>query len=277
MIDQRQLNQDFGWTNLLQQANQPTTSNTSTGQTSLPTTQPQQLVSDTQTGGTMANTNTGFQYPSQWGQANDVWSQMASGNYSNQGMDWLRNMMQSGGSPVDVNAWGAAQRPAMMDQFSNMVKQMAEQAGVGGTRYSSGLQGQIANYGGQLQNQFTSGLADRWLQSQEAGMGRASGAGSLLAQLGLGTQQAGAEGLRQSGWDYSNLPMQVANQMAGLGGQLTQQQIDPWTQMLAQLLGPTGQATPQQYTPNTLQQMLMGLGQTLPTDLSNWDAQGWWG
>jgi hypothetical protein len=215
----------------------------------------------------MANTSSDFQYPSQWGEASDLWSKMASGNYSNAGMDWLTQMMQSGGNPVDVNAWGEAQRPAMMDQYSNMVKQMAEQAGVGGTRYGSGLQNSISNYGGQLQNQFTSGLADRWLQAQESARGRATGAGNLLSQLGLGAQQAGGEGLMSMGNLMSQLPLQVAQMMGGLGGQLTNQQIDPWTQMLTGLLGNTN-ATEQTYNPSVWQSLLQSLSQTLPSAFS---------
>ena len=97
-------------------------------------------------------------------------------------------------------------------------------------------------------------------------MGRASGAGSLLAQLGLGTQQAGAEGLRQSGWDYSNLPMQVANQMSGMGNMLSGQDLG-WAQFGGGLAG-NQYAGEQQYTPSMIQQLLMGLSQTWPT--SGW-------
>lgn len=245
---------------------------------------PGQSATSTSTGGgnTMANTSTTsggstFNYPSEWGQAGDFWSKLASGNYSNQGMDWLTNLMQSGGSPVDVSGWGKAQQPLMMQNFQDMTKQMAEQAGVGGTRYSSGLQGQIARYGGQLQNQFQSDLMDRWLQSQEAGAGRAYGAGNLLSQLGLGAQTSGAEGLMSLGNLKSQLPLQVASMMGGLGGQLTNQQVDPWTQMMMQLIGPTGQYNEAQtYQPTQFQDILRGLSQTIPAGLEAWDKQGWW-
>ncbi len=217
-----------------------------------------------------------FQYPSQWGQAGDVWSQMASGNYSNAGMDWLKNMMQSGGNAFDVSGWDKSYRPQMMDDFSNMTKQMAEQAGVGGTRYGSGLQNSIANYGSQLQNKYTKDLWDRMFGAYEAGQGRAAGAGNLLSQLGLGAQQGGAEGLLSLGQARSQLPLQVAGQMAGIGQGLTGQQVDPWTQMMASLLGGTGYATPQTYTPSLFQNILAGLSNTLPSSLENWDSQGWW-
>lgn len=262
MIDSTQLKDDWGYNvgattygtpnkKLVDKKPGTTTSSSGTSGT----------TGTTSGGNTMPNST--FNYPSEWDQAGDVWSQMAGGNYTNTGMDWLKNLMSSGGSPVDVSGWGAAQKATMMDDYSDMVKQMAEQAGVGGTRYSSGLQGQIANYGGKLQNQFQSNLMDRWLQSQEAGMGRAYGAGGLLSQLGLGAQQGGAEGLLSLGGQRAQLPLSVASLMGGLGGQLTGQQVDPWTQMMASLLGGTGQATPQTYTPSGFQQALSGLSGTL--------------
>jgi hypothetical protein len=152
----------------------------------------------------------------------------------------------------------------MMDDYSNMVKQMAEQAGVGGVRYGSGLQNSIANYGGQLKNQYTKDLWDRMFGAYEAGQTRAAGAGSLLSQLGLEARRAGGEGLLSLGREKSQLPLSVASMISGIGQGQTAQQVDPWTQMMMSLLGPTGQATPQTYTPSTLQNLLMSLSQTLP-------------
>lgn len=202
----------------------------------------------------MANTST-FNYPSEWDQAGDAWSQMAQGNYTNPGMDWLTKLMQSGGGAFDQSGYDAANQPAMMDQFSNMVKQMAEQAGVGGTRYGSGLQNAIGNYGGQLQNQYNK---DKWgnaFQGYEAGMGRAYGAGQGLSQLGLGARQTGLEGLFGLGNARAQLPLQVANQ-------LNNQEMG-WAGLLGQNTG-NQNASPQTYTPSMFQSILQGLTQTLP-------------
>jgi len=177
-------------------------------------------------------------------------------------MDWLKNLLAGGGNPVDVQGWADAYRPAMMDQYSNAVKQMAEQAGVGGTRYGSGLQQSIANYGGQLQNQFNEQMADKWLGSQENALGRAMSGAGMLGSMG----STAGEGLMGLGSMYANLPLSVAQMMGGLGGQLTNQQIDPWTQMLAGLMGNTN-AGAQTYTPSGLQSLLMSLSQTLPSAL----------
>lgn len=278
MIDRTKLADDWGYTML---GASPTTTAT-TGKTSI-TKAPTATVQPTATqgvstsgtwgtGGTMAN----FQYPSEWDQLGDVWSQMASGNYTNSGMDWLKNMMGSGGNAFDVSGWDKSYRPQMMDDYSNMVKQMAEQAGVSGTRYGSGLQNSIANYGGQLQNKYTSDLWDRMFGAYESGQNRAAGAGNLLSQLGLSSAQTGAEGLLSLGQNKARLPMSVASLMSGIGQGMTSQQVDPWTQLMASLLGPTSQATPQTYTPNALQSILASLSQTLPASLQAWDNQGWW-
>ncbi len=102
-----------------------------------------------------------------------------------------------------------------------------------------------------------------------------SGEAGLMGQQ-TANQLNAASGLAGLGSQYANLPMTVASQMANLGQGLTSQQIDPWTQMLSSLLGGTGQATAQTYTPNLFQQILSGLAGTLPTSLSNWDSEGWW-
>jgi hypothetical protein len=209
------------------------------------------------TGGTsMANTsNSTFNYPDEWGQAGDAWSQMASGNYTNAGMDWLTKLMQSGGGAFDQSGYDAANQPAMMDQFSNMTKQMAEQAGMGGSRYGSGLLNSIGNYGSQLQNQYNK---DKWgnaFQGYEAGMGRAYGAGQGLSQFGLGAQQTGLEGLFGLGNAKAQLPLQVS--------QLLNNQEMGWAGLLGQNTG-NQNAAPQTYTPSTFQSILQSLTSTLP-------------
>jgi hypothetical protein len=218
-----------------------------------------------------------FQYPGEWDQAGDAWSQMASGNYSNAGTDWLTNMMNSGGNAFDVSGWDAMYRPQMMDQYSNAVKQMAEQAGMGGVRYGSGLQNSIANYGGQLQNQYTKDLWDRMYGAYESGQNRAAGAGGYLGQFGLEAQGRGAEGLMSLGNYRSQLPLQTAQTMGNLAMNQTAQQVDPWTQMMAQYIGGTGQAYPQTYTPSGFQSFFQNAAQNIPGALDTWDQQGWWG
>ena len=182
-------------------------------------------------------------YPSEWGQAGDVWSQMAGGNYQNQGSQWLSDWMNQGGMASKLGEWGAAQKPAMMDDYTNMVKQMAEQAGVGGTRYSSGLQGQIANYGGQLQNQFQKNLMDQMMGAYGQDVGTAGG----MANFGLGAQNTGLEGLFGLGGAKNDYGLSLYDRM------FQQQQADQsnqlnWAQMLNQAINGTAN-TQQTYQP----------------------------
>jgi hypothetical protein len=200
-----------------------------------------------------------FQYPDAWKNLGDIYGNMAGGGYTNQGMDWLSQLMKSGGGAFDQSGYDAANQPAMMDQFSNMTKEMAEQAGMGGTRYSSGLLNSIGNYGSQLQNQYN---RDKWgnaFQGYEAGMGRAAGAGNLLSQLGLGAQQGGTEGLMGLGRAQGDYFTQAMNNMMGGGQYQNQMSIDPWTQMMAGMVGNPyyGQQT---YNPSKGTDMLGILG-----------------
>ena len=264
MIDATKLKDSWGWETtstpgVIKRKVGSAADGGTTGETTY--TLPSTTTAGQTTGGGTMDTS-GFNFPSQWGEAEDVWRQMASGNYSNTGMDWLSNLLGSGGSQAALKEWGAAQQPAMMDQYSNMVKQMAEQAGVGGTRYSSGLQNQIANYGGQLQNQYQSNLMDRWLQAQ----GQDVGVANQLAQLGLGTQQTGAEGLFGLGNAQAQLPLQVSSLMSGLGNQLSGQDLS-WASLLGPLTG-NQYAQPQTYTPTGFQDFLRTLSATLPTNPS---------
>ena len=268
MLDFNQLKDDWGYSQGVQGAGavqpggqqKPKTSANKPAST--PTTTP------TIGGGTpMANTGNNFIYPTEWDNLGDQWGQMAAGNYTNPGMDWLTKLMQSGGGAFDQSGYDAANQPAMMDQFSNMTKQMAEQAGMGGTRYGSGLLNSIGNYGSQLQNQYNK---DKWgnaFQGYEAGMGRAYGAGQGLSQFGLGARQAGLEGMFGLGQAKAQLPLQVANQ-------LNNQEMG-WAGMLGQNTG-NQYAAPQTYTPSMFQSILQSLTQTMPSALGAWDKQGLW-
>ena len=268
MIDFSKLKESWGYEAPVQPAGQrgatPQTSAPKTSITKEPT------ATTPTTGGTpMANTPTTstFNYPDEWGQVGDQWSQMASGNYTNPGMDWLRQLMESGGGQFDQSGYDAANQPAMMDMFSNMTKQMAEQSGMGGTRYGSGLLNSIGNYGSQLQNQYNQNKWQNAFQGHEAGMGRAYGAGQGLSQFGLGAQQAGTEGLFGLGQAKAQLPLQVANQ-------LNNQEMG-WAGLLGQNTG-NQYAAPQTYTPSMFQSILQSLTQTLPGALEGWDKQGLW-
>jgi len=207
-------------------------------------------------GTTVANTaNPGnFIYPTEWDNLGDQWSQMAQGNYTNPGMDWLTKLMQSGGGAFDQSGYDAANQPAMMDQWSTGAKDIFE--GAGFNRYGSGVLNSVANYGKQLQNQYNK---DKWgnaFQGYEAGMGRAYGAGQGLSQFGLGAKEAGLQGRLGLGREKAYLPLYVSNQ-------LNNQEMG-WAGLLGQNTG-NQNAAPQTYTPSMFQSILQSLSSTLPS------------
>jgi hypothetical protein len=270
MLDWTKLNSEWGY-EPSGSAGRGQTAGQQTGATTQTNTSPNKpattpAVTQPTTGGTtMANST--FNYPSEWGQAGDAWSEMAKGNYTNPGMDWLTNLMKTGGGAFDQSGYDAANQPAMMDQFSNAVKQMAEQAGVGGTRYGSGLQNSIGSYGAQLQNQYNKDKWNNAFQGYEAGMGRAYGAGQGLSQFGLGAKQTGLEGLFGLGTSKAQLPLQVS--------QLLNNQEMGWASLLGQNTG-NQNSDVQMYTPNMFQSILDSLVKTTPKALGDYDKSGWW-
>jgi hypothetical protein len=252
MIDTTKLSTDWGYGSLY--GAKPTTGATTTGTKSSVTKTP-----------TTTEETMDFQYPDAWAGLQDIYSKMANGTYSNpaynEGLDWTRMMSQSG-SPVDISGWADAYRPAMMDEYSNMAKQMAEQAGVGGTRYGSGLQNSIGNYGGQLMNQFNKEYMSNWLGTQENAKNRQMQAGSMFptyANLGLNTTTTGTEGLLGLGNAQGNYFNNAMSNLLGGGQYSNSMSIDPWTQMMASLVGNSsyGQQT---YNPSTFTNVLGVLG-----------------
>jgi hypothetical protein len=257
MIDTSTLNTDWGWTNPAPSATTAATLPSTTAKVPVPTTE--------------ADAGT-FNYPSEYDQAGDIWSQMAQGTYTNPGIDWLKSLLAGGGASGSFQDWQSAYAPTMMDNYSDMVKQMAEQAGVGGTRYSSGLQGQIAGYGGKLQNQYNLGAMNKWAELLGIDTGTAGGLAGLMGNLaGMGGQ-----GLQSLGQQRVNDPLNVAQTYAGIENMSNMNELN-WAQLLAGLMGNTG-AEQQTYTPSWIQQLLGGLGGTLPTslpDIFNPDTSLW--
>lgn len=196
--------------------------------------------------------------PEEWQSVADFWKSLMSGAYTNPalsaGLDYWKNLITEGGKPVDVTQYGQARKAQAMRQYEDMVKEMAEKAGVGGVRYGSGLQKSIAKYGGDLMASLESELLDRWLGAQESARAREFGAGQQLLPYGqLGITGAGA--LQELGGQRAYLPLQVAQSLAGIGSALTGQEINPQTQLLASLLG-QGVSTPQTYQPSWISNLM---------------------
>lgn len=135
----------------------------------------------------------GFPYPEQWGQAGDIYGQLAGG---------------MPGMPDPSAMWGGYQQ-----QAGDLSRQLAEQAGMGmGGRYGSALQRNIADVGMRTGERF-GGEMERLRMGDIAGQRQ--------AMLGA------AGGLSGLGGAQAMLPGQLAGQAMGLGGQFQQMQNIP--------------------------------------------------
>lgn len=137
----------------------------------------------------------GFPYPEQWGQAGDIYGQLAGG---------------MPGMPDPQAMWGGYQQ-----QAGDLSRELAEQAGMGvGSRYGSALQRNIADVGMRAGERF-GGEMERMRMGDIAGQRQ--------AMLGA------AGGLSGLGGAQAMLPGQLAGQAMGLGGQyqgMQQQEYD---------------------------------------------------
>jgi len=184
-----------------------------------------------------------FPYPEQWNTASNVFTNFAEG------------------LPTSTDAWWEAQQAPFERTISDQVKQMAEQMGLGGLRYSTPMTHQIADITGREAGNLYGNLATQQLGLTEAAKDR-------------GMQAAGA--LTGLGQQYLNAPQDWAQRMYGMGAGMTglgQQGLDrayqDWMRMtpeynpyFAQAMGFGGmqsQMTPQQYQPSFLSQLFGAL------------------
>ena len=204
--------------------------------------QPQNWGQDWMEGFTMPETQ--FPYPEQWQTASDVWTRFAEG------------------LPTDVSQWWEAQQPVLQRTISDQAKQMAEQMGLGGLRYSTPMTYQLSDITGRETANLWAQLAQNQLGLTEAAKDRGMAAAGGLA--GLGQQ-------------YLNAPQDWASRMYGMGAGMTglgqdalgrsyqdwmrmTPEMSPW---LAQAMGFAGlqnQMMPQQYQQSFLSQLLNALG-----------------
>lgn len=227
-------------------------------------------------GGTMPNNQYQMWTPDQWSQAANYYQNFMNTPYSNPDI-WNKlapmatNMAQTG-APVDVSGWYKANLPVYQTAFQDATKQALEQAGMGGTRYSSGTIRNIADMSRRMQENMAQGEFGAWSQAQEAarqrqlsGMGQmyGLGAGQLGGQQNWQQMGLGAAGaLGDIGTQYANLPLQVAALQGQLGQSMYGQTMDPWTQALWAALQPT--MTQQTYQPNFATDMMGTIGGILP-------------
>lgn len=233
---------------------------------------PQQVSAQPQGG---PGYNLGFNVPQQFGQAGQVYGQLAQGQFTVpqqiQQASQYANQMAQGGMPGSTDAYRQAAMPVLQKQMEDIRKQAMASANVSGMGNSTVLGQQIAQQQGDLMNQFNMNLANQQMGLDEASKQRMLSGMGMLGQLGgqeLGADQfgqnmalQGAQGLQGLGQQYFNMPFQVAGQMAGLGQQYNNSLVTPLDQQYLQAmqLGTQGGGQ-QQYTGSFGQQLAGGLG-----------------
>jgi hypothetical protein len=146
-----------------------------------------------------------FPFPEQWQTASDVWTRFAEG------------------LPTDTGEWWEAQQAPFERRISDQAKQMAEQMGLGGLRYSTPMTHQIADITGRESADMWAGLADRQLGLTEAAKNRGMQAAGGLA--GLGQQYLNAP------QDWAQRMYQMGMGMTGLGQQGLDRAYQDWMRM----------------------------------------------
>lgn len=211
----------------------------------------------------------------------------------------LKDMMGSG-EPVDTSGIYNTQKAVANRYLEDAAKDMAEKFDVGGLRFSTPLQAGITRETERMGENLAAQAAQAEISAKEnaasrimSSMGLGSSLGSAQGGFGLsnagnemqagmfnaGNQmsnignQLGAVGqLTNLGSNYAQLPLTVANSMAGLGASyqdqqqasLNSEQNNPWVQLALQLSGQSPYGIPQTYQPSTLTNLLGGLGGALP-------------
>lgn len=182
------------------------------------------------------------------------------------------------GEPVDISGWWEAQKPLFQQQYEDTMRQMAEEAGLSGTRWSSVLQRNIADMIRRGETQLMAEAMSRQLAAEEAAKQRVLQVMGLLSQIGSSEAQAGmaASGqklaaLREllgAGQYEAEFPLRLANALAGLGEGLygmEQQQYGnvynpPWLQAALNLSGQAMAGLPQTYQPSFWEQLAGAAG-----------------
>lgn len=250
----------------------PTTTTSGGTATIQPTTTQPLASSSGTTGGNVSQIN----YPSQWQQASDIYSSLGGSGYQmpsmwGQGQDWLSQLWNQQGAPTNTASIWNQMEPTLNRAYKEGLDTLQERWGAGnpGVSMSSGLQRSGADLWSRLLENAGLDMANQQIQANEAATNRMYQLPSQAYNFGAGQaglqsdaynrQLAAAGGLSGLGSQYAQLPLSVASSMSGLGQSLTNQQINPWIQMMAGMIG-NPYMTNQTYQPSTMTNILGVLG-----------------
>ncbi len=182
----------------------------------------------------LSDYSTGTAMPWQWDQAGDVLSQFAYGQNATpdpeawtQTQSDLSQLIGAKGMPTSyAPAYQQAKAVAQTD-IEDAIKQAAEQAGLGGMRWSTPLGRSAQDIAGRTMAKVGTDWTTQELGAQEAGMGRAMQALQQMQNLGSSQAQLweapkeramqAASGLTNLGSVYGQYPLDVAKQGWDMG------------------------------------------------------------
>lgn len=250
----------------------------------------------------------GFNFPSQWGTASDIYNYFGTGGATQipgawqQGQQMAQDIWGRGGMPTGSEDYWRSLQESIQPDITRSIQQAVEQAGLSGLRYSTPLGQQVARIGGEAQ----AGIMPQFWQTQ---MGLQEGAANRMMQVpgmmqAFGLGEAGlteaaknramqaAGGLQSVGEQYFQAPMQVARTMWEGGDRMAQQrqqafspyysefmrqrpEANPYLNMGMQFpYGQFGQQ-PQMFNPSFMTQLMQG-GQGV-AGMGGQQGFGWWG
>uniref|UniRef100_A0A6M3ISC1 Uncharacterized protein n=1 Tax=viral metagenome TaxID=1070528 RepID=A0A6M3ISC1_9ZZZZ len=239
-----------------------------------------------------------FQYPEEWNIASSVLGNFAQHGYPTdipgqwtEASDWTSQMMQSG-MPTSQDEWYTQRKAVVERDIQDSIKQAAEQARLGGLRWSTPLGRTAQDIAGRTMSNFGVEALERELSSLESAKERQMGTLPYMYQFGAGeaglAESAKERGLGAAqqllplGQARADLPQQLAQTAYSMGTGLygqqqqglqsvfsewlrTQPEYSPWLQNALNLAGvPTGQMAPEQYQPSTLTSLLSVFSSALP-------------
>ena len=225
----------------------------------------QQGTGATGTGGDMGTydwTQTQGTVPS-YGAGQFDFSQIPMPEQWNQAGDFFDYMLQSG-MPTSSSDWYTRAKEEAAFDVDAAIKQAAEQAGMGGMRYSSPMGAAAQRIGAESAAGLGTQFAGQQMGAMEAARAR---------------QMQAGQGLQGMGQYMTQYPMQLAGQSAGLGqqmygmdqnaiNQIYQQfsrmtpEQNPWLQAALGMGSVSGQ--PQTYQQGGMSQFMSGIGSLLP-------------
>ncbi len=235
-------------------------------------------------------------YPPEWDTASNTLQSMAAGEEPYIPKIWgqLWEHMQpfsKTGMPVTEDAWYKAAKATPETDFTDAIRQAAEQAGMGGTRWSSTLGRTAQDIAGRQMAQLGTERESKAMTALENARARQTGMLPYYYQMGQGVsdiinrqddralQAAGMLG--NLGSMYANLPLQFAQQAMNMGGQMTGQtqnmispyyqeflrrtpEASPWLQLMLGMIPGGTQMAPTQYQQGGMSQFLGGFSSLLP-------------